>query len=169
MGPIDFLIENIMIPFLKFSYQNIYGNYAIAIILLTIVIKLILYPLTHKQFTSMKKMQVLQPQFKALKEKFKKNPQKLQQEMISLYKEHGVNPLSGCLPMLVQLPFLFALFYTMTSDSFKSLLSDTTVFPGLTAIWLPNLTEPDSLFILPIIIGVATYLSQKHSPSTRIS
>jgi len=165
MGPIDFLIENFMIPFLKFSYHNIYANYAIGIILLTIIIKVILYPLTHKQFTSMKQMQVLQPKFKALKEKHKKNPQKLQQEMVGLYKEHGVNPLSGCLPMVVQLPFLFALFYTMTSDSFKALLSESNVFPGLTSFWLPNLTQPDTLFILPAIIGVSTYLSQKHSPS----
>ena len=81
MGPIDFLVENIMIPFLKFSYTNIFANYAIGIVLLTIVIKLILYPLTHKQFVSMKQMQALQPEFKALKEKHKKNPQKLQQEM----------------------------------------------------------------------------------------
>ena len=163
MGPIDFLVETFMIPFLKFSYANIYGNYAIAIIILTVLIKMALYPLTHKQFASMKTMQKLQPELKKIKDKFKKDPQRLQQEMIKLYQVHKVNPLSGCLPMLVQLPFLFALFYTMSSESFKTLLSSAT-FPGLSNWWLPNLTQPDHLFILPILIGVATFYSQKFSP-----
>ncbi len=153
-----------MIPFLTFSYNSLYPNYAIAIILLTIVIKLALFPLTHKQFLSMKNMQKIQPKMKEIREKYKKDPQKLQQEMMSLYKTSGINPLSGCLPMLVQLPFLFALFYTMSSDKFKVLISQEGVFPGFTNFWLPNLSQPDHLFILPIVIGVATYLSQKATP-----
>ena len=165
-GPIDFLIDNMMLPFLKFSYASIFPNYAIGIILLTILIKVLLYPLTQKQFHSMKAMQKLQPKMKELREKHKKDPQKLQQEMLSLYKETGINPLGGCLPMLVQLPFLFALFYTMSSDKFKVLISEEGVFPGLFSFWLPNLSEPDNLFILPIVIGIATYTSQKLTPMT---
>ena len=167
MAPIQYLIDHFMIPFLQFSYQNIFPNYAIAIILLTILLKLLLYPLTYKQFISMKNMQALQPQFKVVREKYKKNPQQMQQELVKLYKEHNVNPLGGCLPTLVQLPFLFALFYTMTSDLFKDMINPAIhpdVFPGLTTFWLPNLSAPDHFYILPIIIGLATYLSQKTTP-----
>ncbi|MBT5856015.1 membrane protein insertase YidC [bacterium] len=152
-----------MIPFLTYSYNSIYPNYAIAIILLTIVIKAALYPLTKKQFDSMKKMQVLQPQFKELKVKYKKDPQRIQQETIKLYKENNVNPLGGCLPLIIQLPFLFALFYTMSSDAFNALITAPGVFPGLTTFWLPNLADPDHSYILPVLIGVSTFLSQKFS------
>tara|TARA_A100001015_G_scaffold317581_1_gene434964 strand:+ start:697 stop:1362 length:666 start_codon:yes stop_codon:yes gene_type:complete len=174
IAPIDFLIDNMMLPFLKFSYATIFPNYAVGIILLTIIIKLALYPLTQKQFQSMKAMQTLQPKMKELREKYKKNPQKLQQEMLKMYQETGINPLGGCLPMLVQLPFLFALFYTMNSDKFNVLISEEGVFPGLFSFWLPNLSQPDHLYILPIIIGLATYYSQKlmpvqeNSPQTKI-
>lgn len=164
IGPIQYLIDHIMLPFLQFSYNTVYPNYAIGIILLTIVIKLALYPLTHKQFVSMKRMQTLQPEFKKIREKYKTDAQKLQQETMKLYKDSGVNPLSGCLPMLVQLPFLFALFYTMTSDTFKTLLVADGVFPGFTTFWLPDLSLPDHLYILPLVIGFATFLSQRVSP-----
>ena len=84
--------------------------------------------------------------------------------MISLYKETGINPLGGCLPMLIQLPFLFALFYAMGSDKFNLLISQEGVFPGLSTFWLPNLSQSDHLFILPIVIGLSTYYSQKLTP-----
>ena len=84
-----------------------------AIILLTIVIKAILAPLTVKQIKSMKAMQELQPRMKELQDKYKNDPAKLQAEMGALYKEMGVNPLAGCLPLLVQMPFLIAIFYAL--------------------------------------------------------
>ena len=161
MNPITFLMDSMMLPFLNFSYQNIYPNFGIGIILLTIAIKLVLYPLTKQQFDSMKKMQSLMPEMKKLKEKYKDNPQTLQLETMKMYKENKINPLGGCLPMLIQLPFLFALFYTMNSDSFATLISQNNVFPGFTSFWLPDLSQRDHLYILPIVIGVATYLGQK--------
>ena len=161
MNPITFLMDSMMLPFLNFSYQNIYPNFGIGIILLTIAIKLVLYPLTKQQFDSMKKMQSLMPEMKKLKEKYKDDPQKLQLETMKMYKENKINPLGGCLPMLIQLPFLFALFYTMNSDSFATLISQNNVFPGFTSFWLPDLSQRDHLYILPIVIGVATYLGQK--------
>lgn len=155
-----FLTDSMMLPFLNYSY-SIVPNYGLAIILLTIVIKMAFYPLTKKQFESMKKSQKLQPLLKELQEKHKQEPQVLQQEMMKLWKEHKVNPLGGCLPMLVQIPFFFAIFYTVTGEKFKAILASPDINAGLFPFWLQNLAAPDHTFILPIVIGVATYLSQK--------
>jgi YidC/Oxa1 family membrane protein insertase len=163
MNPITFLTNEIMIPFLNFSYHNIYPNFGIGIILLTLIIKLLFYPLTKQQFNSMKKMQEMMPAIKKLKEKYKNNPQQIQMETMKLYKENNINPIGGCLPMIVQLPFLFALFYTMNGEQFSNLISNGNVFPGLTTFWLSNLSLPDNFYILPIVIGVATYFGQKMS------
>ncbi len=163
MNPITFLTNDVMIPFLNFSYHSIYPNFGFGIIILTIIVKVILYPLTKQQFESMKKMQAMMPTFKKLKEKYKNNPQQVQMETMKLYKENNINPLGGCLPMLIQLPFLFALFYTMNGDAFAALISQDTVSPGLTSFWLANLSQPDHLYILPIVIGLATYFGQKMS------
>ena len=127
------------------------------------------FPLTNKQFKSLRQMGVLQPRFQKLKEKHKNDPKKLQEETMKLYKETGINPLGGCLPMLLQLPFLLAIFYATKGDKFISMLSGENVFPGLTNFWLPNLAEPDHLFILPILIGVLTYLGQKFMPTNSSS
>ena len=152
-----------MLPFLNFSYHNIYPNFGFGIIFLTIIVKLLLYPLTKQQFESMKRMQEMMPTFKKIREKHKDNPQKLQQETMKIYKEHKINPLGGCLPMLIQLPFLFALFYTMNSENFATLISSGNVFPGLTTFWISDLSQTDPFYILPIVIGVATYYGQKMS------
>ena len=107
----DSIINSVMIPFLQFSYNTIMPNYGVAILLLTALTKVVFYPLTQKQFKSMRDMKVIQPKLKELQKKHKDDPKKLQQEMIGLYKKHQVNPLSGCLPMLVQLPIFFAIFF----------------------------------------------------------
>jgi YidC/Oxa1 family membrane protein insertase len=161
MNPIAYLADHIMIPFLQFSYTTIYPNYGIAIILLTVLIKLILYPLTHRQFQSMKKMQSLVPDLKKLKDTHKDDPKQMQIETMKLYKSHNVNPLGGCLPLLIQMPFLFAIFYTIHGDRFTTLISQPDVFPGLTSFWLTNLSEKDRFYILPVVIGIATFLGQK--------
>ena len=110
-------------------------SYGMAIILMTVVIKMILYPLTVKQVKSMKGMQELQPKMKRLQEQYKTNPQLLQQEMQKLYREAGVNPLAGCLPMLVQMPILMAIFYA---------LKDATYEGGNPSfLWMPSLSEAD--------------------------
>ncbi len=161
MNPLTYLTDQIMIPFLSFSYHNIFPNFGIGIILLTLLVKLILYPLTKQQFESMKKMQAMMPTFKKMREKYKSEPKKLQEETMKIYKEHNINPVGGCLPMLIQLPFLFALFYTMNGDSFSNLISQSNVFPGLTSFWIPNLASTDNFYILPIVIGLSTYFGQK--------
>ncbi len=166
MNPITLLIDHFMLPFIQFSYANVWPNYAISIGLLTLTVKFLLLPLTQKQFKSLKQMQVLQPKFQELRKKHKETPRKLQEETMKLYKETGINPLGGCLPMILQLPFLLAIFYATKSDKFITMLSQEGVFPGLSTLWLPNLSEPDALFILPVLIGVFTYLGQKFTPSS---
>lgn len=164
MNPITFLVKEIMLPMLKFFYDNIYPNYGIAIILLTILVKAIFYPLSVKQFKSMKEMQKLQPKLKEIQEKYKKEPEKLQKQMIALYKEHKVNPLGGCFPLLVQLPFLIALFYTLMDKQFKNMLIASG--KGGTFLWINNMAAADKTYILPILIAITTYLSQKTMQQT---
>ena len=130
-------------------------SYGAAIVLMTVVIKMILYPLTVKQVKSMKAMQVLQPKMKRLQEQYKTNPQLLQQEMQKLYREAGVNPLAGCLPMLVQMPILMAIFYA---------LKDATYEGGNPAfLWLPSLSEADPYYILPVLSALSTYLTTRQT------
>lgn len=130
-------------------------SYGAAIVLMTVVIKMILYPLTVKQVKSMKAMQVLQPKMKRLQEQYKTNPQLLQQEMQKLYREAGVNPLAGCLPMLVQMPILMAIFYA---------LKDATYEGGNPAfLWLPSLSEADPYYILPVLSAFSTYLTSRQT------
>ena len=130
-------------------------SYGMAIILMTMVIKMILYPLTVKQVKSMKAMQELQPKMKRLQEQYKTNPQLLQQEMQKLYREAGVNPLAGCLPMLVQMPILMAIFYA---------LKDATYEGGNPSfLWLPSLSEADPYYILPVLSALSTYLTSRQT------
>ncbi|HAR63462.1 MAG: hypothetical protein DKM50_12270 [Candidatus Margulisiibacteriota bacterium] len=158
MHPIQFLIENLMLPLLKLFY-SVSHSYAFAIMILTLVVKIIFYPLNKKQFISMKKMSELQPMFKKIQAKFKDEPQKMQAEMMKLYKTNGVNPLSGCLPLLIQLPFLIALFYTLTSPAFQNMLAVSSA--NATFLWISNLVKPDHFYILPALLGISTWLSQK--------
>lgn len=154
----DFL-SNIMQDALTFFYNLTssmgYANYGIAIILLTIVIKLVLYPLTVKQVKSMKAMQDIQPKMKQLQEKYKGNPEKLNKEMATLYKEAGVNPLAGCLPLIVQMPFLIAIFYALRDYNY---LQQPPSF-----LWVTDLAQPDATYILPVVSAVTTYIQQKQT------
>ena len=160
-GPIVFLVESLMLPLLKFFYYNVFPNYGISIILLTLTIKVAFFPLMSKQYKSMKQMQVIAPEMKALREKLKSKPEKLQQEMLKLYKKHNVNPIKGCLPMLVQIPFFIGIYATILSDSFKSLLAEPGVYQGLFPFWLSDLSAADGTMILPVLLAGFTYWSQK--------
>ncbi|HSV31366.1 MAG TPA: YidC/Oxa1 family membrane protein insertase [Atribacteraceae bacterium] len=137
---------------LEFFY-SLTGNYGISIILLTVVIRLALYPVIHKQNISTRAMQQIQPEIKKLQEKYKKEPQKLNQEMMKLYKVRGVSPLGGCLPLLVQMPFLFVLYRVLVAYDFG--------YAGF--LWLPNLAQKDPLYALPLLMGATTFLQQKMS------
>lgn len=160
-GPIKFLIDSFMIPFLEFSYTTLFPNYGIAIILLTIVIKICFIPLMNKQYLSMKKMQELAPVLSKLREEHKGDPLVIQQEMMKLYKEHQVSPLSGCLPMLLQIPFFISIYATIMSDQFVALLAVPEVNKGLFSFWIRDLAVPDNSFILPVLLAIFTFYSQK--------
>ena len=134
-----------------------YPSYGVAIILLTIVIKAILAPLTVKQIKSMKAMQELQPRMKQLQDKYKNDPAKLQAEMGALYKEMGVNPLAGCLPLLVQMPFLIAIFYALQGYPYDQ--------NYVQFLWLPSLGEPDPMYILPVLSAASTWIMSKQTGS----
>lgn len=153
----DFL-SNIVQELLKIAYNltNAVGfpNYGLAIILLTVVIKALLYPITAKQISSMKKMGELQPKMKQLQEKFKNDKQRLNQEMGELYKREGVNPLSGCLPLLIQMPILIAIFYGIRDFSYVGTPS---------WLWIKDLAIPDPTYILPVISALSTYVQSKQT------
>lgn len=138
-----------------------YPSYGIAIILLTVAIKLVLYPLTVKQVRSMKAMQDLQPKMKALQEKYKDNKEKLQSEIAALYKQNNVNPLSGCLPLIVQMPILMGIFFAIREYTYQG----PTNF-----LWIANLQQGTSLsdpsdpyFIIPVLCAATTWLQQKQT------
>ena len=160
-GPIGFLSSTFMMPFLEFSYNTLVPNYGIAIILLTLVIKIAFMPLMNKQFASMKKMKELSPQMTELKEKYKSDPQRMHQETMKLYKDNKVNPLAGCLPMIVQMPFFLAIYATILGAPFTALMNTPGINHGLFSFWLSDLSAPDATFILPIVLAWFTYWSQK--------
>lgn len=123
-------------------------SYGIAIILLTITVKMILFPLTVKQMKSMKITQQLQPKIKEIQERYK-DPQKAQAAIMELYKEYGASPLAGCLPLLLQMPILIGLYQALNTFEFKG---------GF--IWLTSLKEADPWYILPVLAGATTFLVQ---------
>ncbi len=136
----------LLVPTLNFFYA-ISHNYGIAVILLTILVRIIFWPLTHRSTEGMKRMQALQPKLKALQAEFKDNPQKMQQETWQLYRENKVNPFASCLPMLVQIPVFIALFTVLRSAV------ELRYAPFL---WITDLSEPENLFagVLPIALNI---------------
>jgi len=131
-------------------------NWGLVIITFSIIIKFVLYPLSHKSFVSMRKMSSLQPQINELREKHKNNPQNLHKATMELYKKEGVNPFSGCLPTLLQMPVFFAL-YPVVGRSFE--LRQAMFIPH----WIEDLSRPDPFYILPIAMGISMFLQSKQT------
>jgi len=140
-GMFAILAKPILIYGLKGLYKYVH-NYGIAIIIVTILIKLLTWPLTSKSVNSMKQMEKIQPEMKALREQYKEDPKKLNQEMMLLYRKHGYNPLSGCLPMFLQLPIFLALY---------AALSRAIELHGASFLWIKDLSLPDEIARLPYI------------------
>jgi len=145
---------------LKFFYKLI-PNYGVAIILLTLLVRLLMYPLQHKSYKSMKKMQEVQPELTKIREKFKDDPQKLQMESMALFKRAGANPLGGCLPLILQMP-IFIAFYKVLYSAVE--LVDAPFFG-----WISDLSEPDPYYIYPILMTIAMFVQQKMTPSTTVT
>jgi len=166
-GTFDFIAQ-ILVQALGFFF-NIVHNWGLAIILLSLAVYFLLYPLSVKQMRSMKAMQALQPKIEALRQEYKNNPQRLNKEIMDLYKEHKVNPLGGCLPLLLQMPIFFALYQA---------LMRSTALRGAQFLWIKDLSSPDRLFvldkatpliggfafnILPILMAIGMFVQQKIS------
>jgi YidC/Oxa1 family membrane protein insertase len=145
------------------------GNYGVAIILITLLQKIAFHPLTIKSLRSMQAMQALQPKIAAIQERYKNNPQKKQQEMMDLYKKHGVNPMGGCLPMLLQIPIFIALY---------NALSSSVEMWRAKFLWIQDLSQPDALFtvdvwglknypfnLLALLMGASMFVQQKMAPA----
>ena len=148
------LFSGILLWILQF-FHGLVGNWGFAIILLTLVVKASFWPLTRKSFQSSRAMQTLQPKLTELKEKYKDNPQKQGEEQMKLFKEEGVNPLSGCLPMIVQMPVWFALY--------SVLLYSADVYHAK-FFYLQDLSSADPIGILPFLVGVFMMLQQRIMP-----
>jgi YidC/Oxa1 family membrane protein insertase len=151
-----------LFQWLKWTYQHMVHNWGVAIIILTIIINIALLPLRITSQKSALKMQKLQPQMKAIQEKYKKIPMRdprraeMNAEISALYKREGVNPAGGCLPLLIQLPFLWA---------FYSMLGNAIELRHASFLWIHDLSSPDKLYILPVLIVVSTFLMQRVTPS----
>ena len=128
------------------------ASYVLAITILTVIIRACLLPFNIKSAKSSKKMQEIQPEVKKIQEKYKNDPQKAQMELMNLYKEKDVSMTGGCLPALLPLPILMALYGVFYSASMKAQIK------GLSFLWIENLAEPDKLFILPILAAITTYI-----------
>ncbi len=149
--------------------HNYIPNYGIVLLIFAVLIKIIVYPLTHKSYESMQKMQAIQPKLKELQEKYKNDPQKLNKATMTMYKEEGVNPVGGCLPMLIQMPLLFGLFIVFRTTI--ELRGEGFL------LWITDLSAPDTIYtfpgnfslplygntvnILPLVMGVTMFIQQK--------
>jgi YidC/Oxa1 family membrane protein insertase len=170
----DFLVvpsAKILLNLLNFLHDNVAANYGVAIILLTLIVRILFWPITHKGTESMRRMASVQPQMAEVREKYKDNPQKMQQAMMALYKEHKINPLGGCLPMLVQIPVFFALFVVLR-------IAIELRFAEF--LWISDLSAPerliefgftipllgwDALNILPLLMTATMVIQQKLTPT----
>lgn len=186
MGNILQLLAPIGLVFHIFFYEPVYnilmlvyhvlGSFALAVIVVTLLLRSVLIPLTRKQLKSTREMQVLQPLLKELQTKHKSEPQRLMEEQRRLYREHGVNPLSGCLPLVVQLPFLYALYFAFgtvlprvlghINQDIYPFLPHLTAVPNLAFLWM-SLARPDPFHILPVLAGLLTLIQLRMAMPVR--
>jgi YidC/Oxa1 family membrane protein insertase len=136
---------------------TVVGNYGWAIVILTIIIRIPFIPIVNKGQASMKRLQALQPRMQEIRQKYKKDPQRMQREMMELYRRHKVNPMSGCLPMLLQIPVFFALY--------KVLLMAIELRGAPFALWVQDLSAKDPYYVLPVVMGATMVLQQKLTPA----
>ena len=157
------IIARPLFLWLKWTQEHMASNWGVSIIILTVIINLALLPLRITSMKSALKMQKLQPQMKAIQEKFKKLPmrdpkrQEMNAEIAELYKREGVNPAGGCIPLIIQMPFLFA---------FYSMLQNAIELRQARFLWLHDLSSPDKVLIMPVVIVISTYLVQKMTPNS---
>ena len=145
-------VANFIVRILIWTHETLNLQYGWVLILFGIAVRVVLWPLNQKAMRSSMAMQALQPEIKAMQDRHKKEPQRLQQETMKLYKQHGVNPLGGCLPMLLPMPVLFALFFVFR---------ETIEFRGVPFLWLPDLSRADPLYVIPLLMGGSMFVLSK--------
>ncbi len=145
-------------------FHSFVGNWGVAIILLTLLIRVLFFPLSQKSYRSMEKMKKLQPQMQKLKEKYGNDREAMNREVMQLYKAYGANPASGCLPILVQLPVFFGLYQALLNSLELRHAAFIPYLPFTDIIWLADLSARDPLYISPILMGATMFLQQKMSP-----
>jgi len=150
-------ISQPLFKLLKFIHGFV-GNWGLSIILITFIVRGIMYPLTKAQYTSMAKMRMLQPKLTEMRERIGDDRQRMSQEMMALYKSEKVNPLGGCLPLIIQMPIFLALYYM--------LMGSVELRHAPFILWIHDLSAQDPYYILPILMGLTMYFIQKMSPST---
>lgn len=150
--PIIRPFANLIVVILLWMHETMDIGYGWVLILFGLAVRLVLWPLNQKAMRSSMAMQAIQPEIKAVQERYKQEPQRLQQEVMKLYKEHGVNPLGGCLPLLIPMPVLFALFFVFRQ---------TIEFRGVPFLWLPDLSRADPYFIIPVLMGLSMFVVSK--------
>ncbi len=141
---------------LKYFYGYA-GNYGVSIIIITIILKIFFFPLTHKSYKSMKGMQKIQPEMVKLREKYKDDRDAMNKSVMELYREHKVNPMGGCLPMIVQIPVFFALY--------KALMFSIELRHAPFFLWVTDLADKDPYYVTPVIMGVTMFIQQKMTPT----
>lgn len=150
-------IAHPIMDLVKFLFRYV-GNWGVAIILMTLIVRIILLPFNIISYKSMKKLQVIQPQLKALKERYKDDKENLNKETMKLMKESGANPIGGCLPMILQIPVFVALF--------KVLGNAIEFYQAPFFLWITDLSEPDPYFVFPVLMALSMILHQRLSPTT---
>jgi len=162
-GFFDFIAKPLL-QILHFFYGYV-GNYGVAIILLTLLIKVLFWPLSYKSYQSMDKMKKIQPMLATIREKYKDDRERMNQEMMQLYKTYKVNPAGGCLPMLLQIPVFFGLYQALLNAIELRHASFITYLPFTHMIWLADLAAKDPYYITPLIMGGTMFLQQKLTPA----
>jgi YidC/Oxa1 family membrane protein insertase len=146
-----------LLKILKWLYQFV-QNYGVAIIILTLLLKIITYPLTYKSMKSMKKMAKLQPQLQKIREKYADDKEALNREMLTMMRSNGYNPMAGCLPMLIQMPIFFALY--------RVLYSSIELYHAPFALWIMDLSSRDPYYVTPVLLSLTMFVQQKLTPNT---
>lgn len=153
----DFLsniVQQVLTILYSFTESMGMPSYGLAIVIMTIIVKLLLYPLTKKQIESTKSMMEIQPKMKAIQEKYKNDKERLNMELANLYKNEGLNPLAGCLPLIVQMPIMIGIFYGIRDFHYAG----SSGF-----LWMESISVPDPTYILPVLSAVTTFIQSKQT------
>ncbi len=146
------------------KFYGFVGNWGVAIILLTVLIKAVFWPLTAKSYASMEQMRRLKPQMDEIRERCKDDKQAMNKEVMALYKTYGVNPASGCIPLLIQLPVFFGLYQALLTSIELRHAGFITYLPGTDLLWLADLSSKDPYYITPIVMGATMFIQQRFNP-----